>query len=265
VAAKYKGGFQVNSIKINEQISFLRKQKGITQEELAQVLGVTNQSVSKWESGSCCPDIQLLPELAKYFQVSVDELLGYRPSESFGDVLLKIKSLFQETDEKAVFDLGYKLAFAIAEGALTKGYKDYVPWNTDKVRNEDSDFYKWGFSACSEPEGNSFIKQSSVFISSNKYFKPITSQEVRDIYLAIEPLCNKTNIKVLYGLYELTIHDFDLYVSLKDISEKCNLPESEVEKALDNLPVHFGPDDVGYRIEGCFMHIPPILMMLPVK
>ena len=66
----------MNTIKIHEQIAFLRKQKGMTQEELAKTLGVTNQAVSKWESGQCCPDIQLLPVLAKLFEVSVDELLG---------------------------------------------------------------------------------------------------------------------------------------------------------------------------------------------
>lgn len=41
----------MNIIKLHEQISFLRKQKGLTQEQLANALGVTNQSVSKWESG----------------------------------------------------------------------------------------------------------------------------------------------------------------------------------------------------------------------
>ncbi len=41
----------MNTIKLHEQISFLRKQKGLTQEQLANALGVTNQSVSKWESG----------------------------------------------------------------------------------------------------------------------------------------------------------------------------------------------------------------------
>ena len=64
------------SLKINEQIMALRKRKGITQGELADVLGVSNQSVSKWESGQCCPDIQLLPTLAAYFEVSIDELMG---------------------------------------------------------------------------------------------------------------------------------------------------------------------------------------------
>lgn len=63
-------------MKINEQIATLRKQKGVTQGELASALGVTNQSVSKWESGQCCPDIQLIPEIAKYFDVSIDELMG---------------------------------------------------------------------------------------------------------------------------------------------------------------------------------------------
>ena len=63
-------------MKINEKIAALRKQKGITQGELAQELGVTNQSVSKWESGQCCPDIQLLPDMARYFGVSIDELMG---------------------------------------------------------------------------------------------------------------------------------------------------------------------------------------------
>jgi len=253
------------TIKLNEQIAFLRKQKGITQEELAQILGVTNQSVSKWESGSCCPDIQLLPEIANYFQVSVDELLGYKPPETFGDVYLKIKALFQTTERTAVFDLAYKLAFLLAEGTFSKGYKSYVPWDTEKIRNDDDDFYKWGYSACSEPEGNSFMKKNSVFISSNKQYKPITNQEIRNIYLAIEPLCSKNTLKVLYGLYDLTVHDFDLYVSLKDIAEKCKLSENETETALDNLPVQLGPNGAGYRIEGSYMHIPPLLMMLEQK
>lgn len=69
------------SLKINEQITSFRKQKGVTQEELARALGVTNQAVSKWESGQCCPDIQLLPQLAGYFGVSVDMLLGCKESE----------------------------------------------------------------------------------------------------------------------------------------------------------------------------------------
>ncbi|MDD4493968.1 MAG: helix-turn-helix transcriptional regulator [Eubacteriales bacterium] len=64
------------NIKIYKQLSFLRKQKGLTQEELAQIFGVTNQSVSKWESGISCPDISLLPDIADCFGVSLDVLFG---------------------------------------------------------------------------------------------------------------------------------------------------------------------------------------------
>ena len=67
-------------MKLNENIASLRKKKGLTQEELAQVFGVTNQAVSKWESAQSCPDIALLPEIAAYFGVSVDALMGVEPS-----------------------------------------------------------------------------------------------------------------------------------------------------------------------------------------
>ena len=61
---------------LGAQIALLRKQKNITQEALAQRLGVTNQAVSKWESEQCCPDVTLLPKLADIFGISMDELFG---------------------------------------------------------------------------------------------------------------------------------------------------------------------------------------------
>lgn len=63
------------SIRIGENITFLRKKKGLTQDELAKELNISNQAVSKWESGKCCPDIELIPVLAHFFEVSIDELL----------------------------------------------------------------------------------------------------------------------------------------------------------------------------------------------
>lgn len=61
------------------RIAELRKHKRIGQQELADVLGVSFQSVSKWETGITMPDITLLPSIAEYFNVSVDELLGLKP------------------------------------------------------------------------------------------------------------------------------------------------------------------------------------------
>lgn len=72
----------MDNLKLNDTISFYRKKHGLTQEELAQKLGVTNQSVSKWESAQCCPDISLLPKLASIFDISLDELFGIEPNLS---------------------------------------------------------------------------------------------------------------------------------------------------------------------------------------
>lgn len=64
---------------IQLKIGELRKQRGISQQQLAEVLGVSFQSVSKWENSITMPDITLLPMLAEYFEVTVDELLGLKP------------------------------------------------------------------------------------------------------------------------------------------------------------------------------------------
>lgn len=60
---------------MGETISTLRKEKGMTQKELAEQLNITDKAVSKWERDLACPDISTLPKLAEIFGVSVDELL----------------------------------------------------------------------------------------------------------------------------------------------------------------------------------------------
>ena len=66
---------------LGKRIAALRKEKGLTQEQLAEKVGVSAQAVSKWENDVSCPDITILPLLADLFGVSVDELLGVKPVE----------------------------------------------------------------------------------------------------------------------------------------------------------------------------------------
>ncbi|MCH5197435.1 MAG: helix-turn-helix transcriptional regulator [Oscillospiraceae bacterium] len=63
-------------LKIGLNIKRFRKEKDITQEDFAQLLGVSSQSVSRWENGVCYPDMELLPTIAGFFGVTVDVLLG---------------------------------------------------------------------------------------------------------------------------------------------------------------------------------------------
>ena len=70
------------SVKMGEKIKRLRKRKGISQEALAEILGVSFQAVSKWETTSTMPDISLVPSIAAFFGVSIDELFGYNVLEN---------------------------------------------------------------------------------------------------------------------------------------------------------------------------------------
>ena len=63
---------------IGSTIKCLRKAMGVTQDDMAKSLGVTYQSVSKWENNTTQPDIMMLPALATYLGVSIDELFGYK-------------------------------------------------------------------------------------------------------------------------------------------------------------------------------------------
>ncbi len=61
---------------IGENIKRMRRERDLTQEEMAAHLGISFQSISKWERGDGYPDIAMLPALSNYFGISVDELLG---------------------------------------------------------------------------------------------------------------------------------------------------------------------------------------------
>ncbi len=63
---------------IGKKIKSLRKNKNMTQEQLAEVLTVSAQAVSKWENGISTPDIELLPIIARYFSITMDEFFNYR-------------------------------------------------------------------------------------------------------------------------------------------------------------------------------------------
>ena len=69
-------------MQINEVIRKYRKEKNMTQEEMANKLGVSAPAVNKWESGASMPDITLLPPIARLLGISLDELLSFKDSLS---------------------------------------------------------------------------------------------------------------------------------------------------------------------------------------
>ncbi len=89
-------------MEFNKKLQELRKQKGLTQEELAEKLYVSRTAISKWESGRGYPNIESLKGIAKFFSVTVDELLST-------DEVLTLAEEDCERKEKRFLDLTYGL------------------------------------------------------------------------------------------------------------------------------------------------------------
>lgn len=71
----------MENISLGKKIAELRKHKGLKQDDLAELLNVSPQAVSKWENDQSCPDIMLLPELSDIFGVTIDELMSRKKPE----------------------------------------------------------------------------------------------------------------------------------------------------------------------------------------
>lgn len=118
----------MKELNIGNVLGERRREKGVTQEEVAAFVGVSKASVSKWENGQSYPDITVLPVLASFFHITIDELLGYRPQltekeiwesyryftrcfgeEPFCDVMEKVRALIRK------YDACYPLFLAMAQ------------------------------------------------------------------------------------------------------------------------------------------------------
>ena len=102
-------------IEIGDRIKQLRREKGITQEQLAKALNVTSAAVSKWERGETYPDITALQPLAFYFDTSLDSLMGYdkeKINEEIGRVLAEHRELARKSWHEA-------------QQFMKKAYRDY--------------------------------------------------------------------------------------------------------------------------------------------
>ena len=95
---------------IGKRIAALRREKGLKQDDLAQTLDVSPQAVSKWENDLTCPDISLLPKLAKILGVSVDELLSGKQE------LQPMVTLVPEDQRKDIKDTMLRIVVDSADG-----------------------------------------------------------------------------------------------------------------------------------------------------
>lgn len=109
-------------LKIGDKIKSLRKAQDITQEKLAAYLNISYQAVSKWENGTALPDITLVPQIANFFGVSADELLGMKETEETEE-LKEYEKIYKENHR-----LGKMLDNIVLSRAVLSKYPRNYQW-----------------------------------------------------------------------------------------------------------------------------------------
>lgn len=127
---------------IGEKIALLRKAKNISQTELAEYLFLTPQTISRWEVGNGTPEITLLPKIAAFFRVSIDELFGITSIERAEDLVCKYSVLrddrsFQEAMECVNSQL------QSADAALENGVENSAGLAEERDRLEAEKLHLW--------------------------------------------------------------------------------------------------------------------------
>jgi len=118
----------MKEINIARMLVVKRREKGITQDELAVYMGVSKASVSKWETEQSYPDITFLPRLAAYFNISIDELMGYAPQMDRTDIKRLYLRLARDFAEKPFVAVLAECREIVKKKSTTPAFPCSVKW-----------------------------------------------------------------------------------------------------------------------------------------
>ena len=214
-----KDTITMKEISISNNIADLRKKKGITQEQLAIALNISPQAVSKWETNTSQPDTQMLPLIAKYFEVSIDYLF-YGDEYAYNDIYDKVwhkVAAFDQQSKEAYYEA--LTIFSYAHRGVSRWYRtDRLPIMSDEpihFSNEN------GLSLLS---GKGFG-----VILTRDFFENINQQTVEFAQKLLPAFTEKNNILVCLAIISMSDISFD------ELQEKLAIDENALRAALDTL------------------------------
>ena len=146
-----------------ERLRSLRKEKNVSQERLAQYLNVSFQAVSKWENANCCPDISLLPDIARFFGITIDELLQVEKIDQekvFQDYQARACELFRSGKREQVLSLWREAYHKLPNSIEVKEMLMSACFDTDKVKYQ-KEILELGMEICNS-EGDSYYKGQAI-------------------------------------------------------------------------------------------------------
>ena len=216
-------------LKLHENIKNFRKERGLTQEKLAEALGVTVGAVSKWENGNNTPDIIMLGILADFFDVSVDVLIGFdMSSKRISDIVNRINTL--TTERK------YEEAITVSKDALTRYPHDFsilfasgMMYNAYAWEHQDKELSKTAIN---------LLEESKLYLSQNtnpdiNEFS-IESTIATDYIIVDEKEALKRFKKINFGGINNSILSL-VYLQNDDINESLNYSTMGMINSLGNM------------------------------
>ncbi len=216
----------------SETLQKLRKEKGITQEMLAQSLGVSGQAVSKWENGSY-PDGDLIPKIADYFGVTIDYLYGRGDKKSSVEQLI-LESL-QEFAYSENHDRDFEKMMDYAWAMQLSAWRQNTNYNNIRKVSGKSDevtasqvYDKAGFSFMRLNEDLQFYFLAPA--PKDGFDSVLTETEKTSELFRF--LGDKTNLKILYLMLSL---DYQESIEPQTVASMLNIPKEKAEKALSYL------------------------------
>lgn len=206
----------MKKISLSEHIAKLRREKGITQEQLASALNISPQAVSKWETDTCQPDTQTLPLIADYFGVSIDYLF-YGEAFTYDDILGKIfqkvaahPQMSKDSYEDALAVFGYA-HHGISNGNL-KGQAQKLYDEPAHISNEN------GVSLLSGKGYGAILTRD--------FFKNISRETAEFARMILPALSDKNRLLVCMAI--LSMSD----ISYGELKEKLGFLDEELRGAL---------------------------------
>lgn len=216
---------------IGENIKRYRAALGLTQEALANTVGVTAQAVSKWETGDSMPDGALFIPIADALGVSLDRLCGHEAvheADAYNAIIKLIRGVGREVEFEKIREICWQTQKALFGIEAFKMGTDYKPGELNDVNNS---------SAVSTDNGFTFISNRpelpfySLFPEPEGGYGKIL--HYNEAYGAIfAALGDEFTLKTLFALYAKPLsYVFDAQA----LARECAIPGDRLEKVLDNL------------------------------
>ena len=203
---------------ISKNIISLRKKKGVTQEQLATAVNVSPQAVSKWETGVSMPDVQTMPLIAEYFEVSIDYL--YRGKEiTYSDIYRNVFEKVAENPQMSVES--YKEALSIY-GACHHGIFRGV-WAKDSYDSPCPNHI-------SNANGLSLLWSDGLgAMVTRDFFEKISGRTVSFSVPLLEALADENRLRVVMAIISMD------EISIYELMEKLHMTEEQLKEFLAPL------------------------------